>query len=182
MEDWRSRPGILNSYGAANPAGAATQHHMSQLHQQQQAAMLIAGGGGPRAGACGGHDEAMATPFHSGRPSNAAPQWQWPAQYPQSNGPVDAAAVANMRAALSAPNSVHASSSGSGYEVRFSGEYPRVHAALGRNDSLLGGLEEHPPALNIQPRVRRHSRPISSQLSVVDRWFSCAWSRVRYTT
>jgi len=163
VDDWRSRPGILNSYGAANPA---TQHQFSQLnHQQQQhAAMLHAGGGGgPGVGLYGGHGEGMATPFHDGRPSSAAPQWQWPAQYPHSNGPVDAAAVAGVRAALSAPNSVHASSSGSGYEVRFSGEYPRVHAALGRSDSLLGGLEEHPPALNIQPRVRRPSQNFCSE-------------------
>ena len=111
MDDWRSRPGILNSYGAANPAGGAvTQHQLSQLHQQQQAAMLLAGGGGgPRVGAYGVPDEAMATPFQGGRPSNAAPQWHWPAQYPHSNGPADAAALASMRAALSAPNSVHAS-------------------------------------------------------------------------
>jgi hypothetical protein len=98
----------------------------------------------------------MATPFHGGRPGSATPQWQWPAQYPPpgsgSADPAAAAAAAGLRAALSAPGSVHASSSGSGYDIRFSGEYPRV-ATMGRSDSLLEGLQEHPPAVNIQHQV-----------------------------
>ena len=121
-----------------------------QLVAQQQAATLLGGG-------YGSHEEAaMATPFHGGRPNNTSTtQWQWPAQHPAGvGGPADvvAAAAAGMRAALSAPGSVHASSSGSGYDIRFSGEYPRV-ATMGRSDSLLAGLQEHPPALNIQHEV-----------------------------